>query len=193
MWVNEGTVLSLEDRRDHYENMIRYLVDAGAGPDGIGLMGHFCSPNLTPADEVYAVLDRYAGLRPRLQITELDIRTDGDEQRQADYLREVMTAAFSHPNMEAIITWGFWEGRHPCPEAALFFRKDWSSKPAGEAWRDMVFHQWWTREAGRTDAAGQFRIRGFMGEHDVAVTQAGHTKSMTALIGKEDAAVTVVL
>lgn len=41
MWVNEGTVLSLEDRRDHYENMIRYLVDAGAGPDGIGLMGHF--------------------------------------------------------------------------------------------------------------------------------------------------------
>ena len=193
MWVNEGTVLSLEERRDHYENMIRYLVDAGAGPDGIGLMGHFCTPNLAQAGDVYAVLDRFAGLLPRLQITELDIRTDGDEQLQADYLREVMTTAFSHPNMESITAWGFWEGRHPCPEAALFFKKDWSSKPAGEVWRDLVFNQWWTNEKGRSDSTGQFQARGFMGDHEITVTQAGQTKSMTALIGKEDSAVTIIL
>lgn len=60
-----------------------------------------------------------------------------DERLQADYLRDVMTMAFSHPAMQAIVMWGFWEGRHWKPDAALY-RKDWSTKPAGKVWEELV-------------------------------------------------------
>ncbi len=187
LWVNEGTILSLEDRRDHYHNVIRYLSDYGARPDGIGLMGHFCEPHLPSAKEVYAQFDRYATLVPRLQITELDIRTGNDEQAQADYLRTIMTAAFSHPAMESISAWGFWEGRHPHPQAALFLRQDWSSKPAGDVWKELVFHDWWTSKKGRTSPEGQFTTRGFLGEYEVSAHQAGRSKTETVLLTHQGA------
>jgi len=39
------------------------------------------------------------------------------------------------------------------PDAALY-REDWSPKPAGEAWEDLVFDHWWTDERGKTDDGG---------------------------------------
>jgi len=62
------------------------------------------------------------------------------------------------------VLWGFWEGRHWRPAAALW-RKDWSIKPAGEAWVDLVFRQWWTDEVLTTDAQGVARTRAFFGTH----------------------------
>ena len=48
-------------------------------------------------------------------------------------------------------------------------RRDWSIKPSGAMFRDLVFDKWWTREEGRTDDAGHFSTRGFLGEYMVRV------------------------
>jgi endo-1,4-beta-xylanase len=56
--------------------------------------------------------------------------------------------------------WGFWEGRHWKPRAALW-RRDWSVKPNCQAWLDLVHDCWWTKADGRTDAAGSYQTRGF--------------------------------
>ena len=87
LWVNEGFVLADGRRRDPYEKVIRYLIDRDAAPDGIGFMGHFDRLSLTPPEELLEVLDRFAKLIPRLQVTELDVDVGDDEQLQADYLR----------------------------------------------------------------------------------------------------------
>ena len=170
MWVNEGQVLPGEGKRmAEYEEVIRYLIEHDAAPDGIGFMGHFTDGSLTPPEELLRRFDRFAALGDgmKLQFTELDVQTQ-DEQLQADYLRDVLTAAFSHPAMTGIVQWGYWEGKHWRPDAALW-RRDWSIKPAGEAYRDLVFREWWTEETVTADAMGVARVRGFLGEYDLSV------------------------
>ena len=138
LWINEGQVLPSGQRTEPYEAVTRYLIDHGATPDGIGFMGHFGAHAPTPPERLYEIFDRFARLSDNLQITELDVNVGQDEQLQADYLRDVMTIAFSHPNMRSIIMWGFWEGRHWKPDAALY-RRDWSIKPAGVVWRSWCW------------------------------------------------------
>ena len=153
LWVNEGSILADGRCRDPYEKVIGYLIDQGAAPDGIGFMGHFDRLSLTPPDELLKVFDRFRKLISRLQVTELDVDVGDDDQLQADYLSDAMTVAFSHEHCEGIVLWGFWETSHWKPNAALF-RKDWSPKPAGEIWKDLVFRQWWTDVQGNTDKDG---------------------------------------
>ena len=62
---------------------------------------------------------------------------------------------------------------HWLGEDGALYRSDWSEKPALEAYRDLVFRQWWTEEEGRTDPAGEFSVRGFLGEYEVAVEYDG--------------------
>jgi GH35 family endo-1,4-beta-xylanase len=192
LWVNEGQVLPGGGRRRAYEHVIRFLMEHDAAPDGIGFMGHFGGSSLTPPEELYEVFERFAELIPNLQLTELDVQVGTDEELQADYLRDVMTVAFSHPAMQAIVMWGFWEGRHWKPDAALY-RRDWSPKPAGEVWKELVFSQWWTDEKGNTDNAGRFRTRGFLGDYEIVVTAADKTRSQRVTLERGGAAVTVKL
>lgn len=181
MWINEGQILPDGRRRDAYERIIRYLGEHGQKPDGIGFMGHFRKASLTGMDELYDVFDRYAALVPALQITEFDVDAGRDEALHADYLRDFMTLAFSHPNIEGIIMWGFWEGRHWKPAAALY-RKDWSIKPVGQAWIDLVHGAWRTDVTGRTNADGQYATRGFLGDYSVTVSSARGTGAAEAVL-----------
>jgi len=165
MWINEGQILVGDGSRiEDYEKIIEDLIAMDAKPDGIGFMAHFRDTGLPHPRTVYDRIDRFAKFDCKLQLTEFDVDCGLDEQLQADYKRDVMVAAFSHPKVEGIVMWGFWEGRHWRPAAALW-RKDWSIKPAGEAWVDLVFRQWWTDEVLTTDAQGVARTRAFFGTH----------------------------
>ncbi|HET8550321.1 MAG TPA: endo-1,4-beta-xylanase, partial [Bryobacteraceae bacterium] len=115
-----------------YYRIIRLLLDNGAALDGIGIQGHF-NTNVTPPERVWEIYDRFAEFGKDLQITEFDINT-ADEALQARYTRDFLTASFAHPAITGFMIWGFWEGRHWKPAAAMF-RRDWSIKPNGEAWR----------------------------------------------------------
>ena len=172
MWINEGQVLPGGSGRDDYYEHAKWLIEHDAAPDGIGFMGHFRGGSLTPIPRLYEIFDKYAQLGPELQLTELDVEVGQDEQLQADYLRDVLTIAFSHPKMDGIVQWGFWEGRHWRPAAALW-RRDWTIKPAGEAYRDLVFDRWWTQLEGETDAKGAYVGRGFLGKYRVTAEADG--------------------
>lgn len=165
--MNEGQVLS-GIRTDAYEDVIRYLIQHDAPPDGPGFRGHFSRRHLPAPKRLHATFDRFARLIPSLQLTELDVQVGRDEQLQADYLRDVMTVAFSHPAFQGIVMWGFWEGHHWKPDAALY-RRDWSIRPAGQVWLDLVKKKWWTNRSGTTDAQGRFATHGFLGEYVVTV------------------------
>ncbi|MEL7238913.1 MAG: glycoside hydrolase, partial [Planctomycetota bacterium] len=82
-----------------------------------------------------------------------------------------------HESIQSFIVWGFWEGRHWRPESA-FYDMDWNLKPTGEAWRDLVLDEWWTRETVTTDASGNATVRGFLGDYEIRV---GETTVVTAL------------
>ncbi len=144
---------------------------AAAPVDGIGLQAHFTS-DLTSPERILQILDLLAsrfGLP--VQITEFDIDTR-DEEVQARYTRDVLIAAFSHSSVSAFLNWGFWEGSHWRPNAA-FYRRDWTRKPNGQAWRDLILSEWRTNQTIAADASGVVRFRGFLGDYDVTLENDG--------------------
>jgi GH35 family endo-1,4-beta-xylanase len=179
LYINDYAILSAGGRdaahQQHYEKTIRYLLDQGAPLHGIGLQSHF-GMDLTSPARLLTVLDRFAAFEVPLQVTEHDIDIT-DEELQADYTRDFLTVMFSHPAVDGVLTWGFWEGRHWKPNGA-YFRRDWSVKPAGRVWRDLVLKQWWTRAEGRTDSSGQYRVRGFLGDYAIIVKKNGKTSEV---------------
>ncbi len=192
LYINDFNILEAEDKahQDDYAATIQYLIDQGAPIDGIGLQSHFPA-RVTPMDELFKRLDRFAAFGKELEITEFDIDT-ADEATQADYTRDFMTAVFSYPSVKAFVMWGFWEGAHWRPRGAMF-RRDWSPKPNANVYQDLVFKRWWTNTGGKTGAQGTFAARGFLGDYDIEVKAGGKSKMLSASLPKEGATVECVL
>lgn len=150
-----------------YKQQIQMLLDHGAPLHGIGVQGHFAA-GLSSPEQVWKSLDQLAEFGLPIKVTEFDINNE-DPQLQADFLRDFYTAAFAHESVAGIQMWGFWEGQHWRPDAALF-DKDWNLRPHGQAYRDLVYDQWWTQDTGTTNPAGHFTTRGFLGDYRITVT-----------------------
>lgn len=109
----------------------------------------------------------------KLQLTELDVKiADRNDPLQVAYqndkLRDSIIIAFSHPAFECISQWGFWEGRHYAPNAALW-SKDWKLRPHGKTYLDLVYNKWWTKLNLKTDSKGRCSARGFYGDYQISV------------------------
>ena len=194
LFVNDNGIMESngEDtaHADSYEKTIQYLLANGAPLGGIGMEGHYSSV-LTPPDTLLRFLDRFGRFGVPIETTEFDINTT-DEQAQADYTRDYMTATFSHPAVMGFVMFGFWESDHWIPNAASW-RQNWTIKPSGRVYENLVFHQWWTNAAGRTDKAGAYRTRGFLGDYRANVTRGGRTKTVNVSLVKPGATLRVVL
>jgi GH35 family endo-1,4-beta-xylanase len=194
LFINDYAILSggagTTPHRDHYEETIQFLLDKGAPLDGIGMQGHFGS-SLTGPDDLLVLLDRYAKFGKPITVTEFDVVVD-DDKIAASYTRDFYTTLFSHPAVDGIVMWGFWDRVH-WKNNAVMFGKDWSLKPAGEAYVELTQKLWHTDERGESDASGSFATRGFLGTYTVEVTAGGKTKQLTAELGKGGAPFVVTL
>lgn len=190
--INEGKVLPNGYKREPYKRVIRFLNQQGQAPDTVGFMGHFDLSTLTPPEELLEVYDDFATIAPRLQLSEFDVEAGDDDQLQADYYRDVMIASFSHPNFASIVQWGFWENAHWKPAAALW-REDWTLKPAGEVFVDLVKNQWWTNEVATTNATGNCDVRGFLGDYLITVQHDGKTVTKKVELKQDGSVVRITL
>lgn len=166
-----------DPQTDNFFNWLKFLQDGGAPIGGIGMQSHF-GELLSAPSALLAMLDRFSVFGLPIQATEFDINLK-DEAVQADYLRDFMTALFSHPRVNAILMWGFWEGQHWLPDAALV-RKNWQLKPSGVMWSNLVFKEWWTSTNVVADIAGNATVRGFKGDYELTINASGRTQIMTA-------------
>jgi hypothetical protein len=58
------------------------------------------------------------------------------------------------------------------------YRSDWSIRPNGQAFLDLVFHDWWTDVDLASDANGQATVRAFKGDHNVSGSFGGFTSTV---------------
>ena len=174
LYLNEqGSLASGGRNADKYVALVRKVLDQGVPIGGIGCQGHF--REMFDPEQVQHTLDRLGQFGLPIKITEYDFDTS-DEQLKAKHLRRFYEICFAHPAVEGILMWGFWEGAHWRPRAALW-RRDWSETPAAEAYRDLVFNKWWTRQTGKADSAGVYRLRAFYGKY--AVESQGSKRQVT--------------
>ncbi len=148
--------------------------------DVIGIQSHFTDASLTDISVLEGLINSYnTQFGATIAITEFDLNTN-DEQVQADYLRDYMTQVFSQSGVSEFVQWGFWEGAHFQPDAALY-RQDFSAKPNGQAYEDLVFGNWWTDVRGTTQD-GQFQTSAFLGDYDIEVQYDGQVYSATVSV-----------
>ncbi|GAB5520523.1 MAG: hypothetical protein RhofKO_27740 [Rhodothermales bacterium] len=181
LFINEYSILSngatdeVTDLR--YKEIIQGLLDDGAPLHGIGFQAHMGS-NPTDPLTLLRKLDEYAEFGLELKVTEFDM-AGMDEELAGRYIRDFYTAMYSHPSVTGVVMWGFQDGNHWLNDAPLF-RADWSIKPAGEAYQELLFETWWTDEAGMTDTDGQYAVRGFQGDYMVTVEHGSLSKTVNA-------------
>lgn len=193
LYLNDYSNHDLLADRPHcleFFKVAKFLQAKGAPLGGLGLQGHISAqPN--PPEHVLATLDVYAELKLPIRFTEFDIDTD-DEQLQADYTRDFLILAYSHPSVVGVQHWGFWQQAHWRPKSALL-RADWSEKPSAKIYRDLVLRQWRTRLQGQAGKGGKVAGRGFHGDYTVVVEKDGKRAEQTFTLRPEEAKTTVVV
>lgn len=181
LYVNDFNILNGQDL-DAYVKQIRSLLQRGVPVGGIGAQGHI-REKITAA-RVKQSLDTLAQFGLPIKITEFDVVAD-TPQEKARILRDVYRVAFGHPAVEGILMWGFWEGAHWEPQAALF-NKNWQPLPAAQTYRALVYNKWWTKVDAITNDDGKVKIRAFFGDYRVTVTAPNLTTQQTFTFSPKD-------
>lgn len=183
--LSENEVLA-GDRLAELAAMLDGLIGKKVPIDAIGIQGHF-GVQPPPIQVLSDRLDQLASFDLPLVITEFDMDTT-DEQAQADFTRDLLTLAFSHPSVEGFMFWGFWEGRQASPDAAMY-RQDWMIKPNGDAYRKLVLGDWWTDLVALSNAEGQLVSRVFQGDYMISARKDDLVATSVLTIGAEGARV----
>jgi GH35 family endo-1,4-beta-xylanase len=175
---------------EEYISLIKKMKDEGAPIEAVGIQGHV---GRQPRDPVLILsdLDKFTELNLPVQITEFDINMT-DEELQGDYTRDFLIACYSHPIVTGFTNWGFWQNAHWKPDAAMF-RKDWTIKPNGLAWKEWVTTKWKTEFQVKTDKQGTINQAGHLGTYEIEVTFGKVKKNIQYNLTKESEPLTVKL
>ena len=191
LFLNDYTMFHEKDRgSEAFFNNVKYLLDNKAPIHAIGEQAHIGG---TPPSINYVLerLDRFAAFGLPIQVSEFDITSDDDDFK-ARYMRDFLTALFSHPATNGFVQWGFWEGMHWMPAGAMW-DKNWNLRPHGKVFTDLVTKTWSTNVNGITKKNGLYDVRGFNGEYEVTVTAKGKTISQRFVLDSKGKLITVKL
>ena len=188
LWLNDYDIL-IEDSPlgiglPEYMASIRKLLQDGFPIAGIGVQGH---SHLETFDREYLkkALDSLSIFNLPIRITEFNMpgmrskygirafnegnqMTPEEEELRAKEIVDFYRICFAHPAVEGILMWGFWEGDNWIPSSSLY-KRDWTPTPAADAYRNLVFNEWWTQESGTANSKGIFSTQAFYGKYKVTV------------------------
>ncbi len=180
LYLNDYDILTGR-RLDDYIVHIRKFLDQGVPFGGIGVQGHLHGDSFDP-NALRNALAKLAQFHLPIRVTEFNFPgqrskyynkdkrgvrlSDEEEQAKAKAIVDYYRICFAHPAVTGILMWGFWEGANWIPQSSLY-RRDWSPTPAADAYRDLIFKQWWTTWRGQTDAQGRCEVRAFFGRHRI--------------------------
>ncbi|CCQ32987.1 alkaline phosphatase D protein [Halorhabdus tiamatea SARL4B] len=185
--------------RDQHDEFVGQLIENDLPIDGVGFMGHVQLPegNVTPPAEILETYDQFAEHDLPILITEFDIQINdrGNDEEvafQEDLTRDFLIASFSHEAVEGVMSWGFWAGDHWRPTGA-YYDEDWTLRPNGQQFMDLVFDEWWTEESSSTDADGVYATTGFKGTYQITASDGEASTERQVQISDDTDAVTVTL
>lgn len=198
LFVNDYDILTGKRLADYIQH-IHELRAAGVPIEGIGVQGHLHGDTFDPVALRHA-LDELAKFGLPIRVTEFNFPgqrsqfmdhpelkiTAKEEKAKARAIVEYYRICFAHPAVTGMIMWGFWEGANWIPQSSLF-KQDWTPTPAGLAYHDLVYREWWTKWTGQVGPDGRVTIPAFFGTHRITV--AG--EASTVILRKADGSVAV--
>lgn len=158
----------------------KQILKAGPYLDIFGDQGHMNVPAV-PIDRVLASWDEvWAGVKKPIEITEFDF-SSWDEESHSQYTEDYLTAAYSHPHVEAFLFWGFWEGAHWLgQQGGHSINRDWTPRAAWKTYINLLKNKWATKASATTNNQGKAVFRGTYGEYEIEITVKGKMKKLRA-------------
>ncbi|MCJ7449254.1 MAG: endo-1,4-beta-xylanase [Bacteroidales bacterium] len=195
LWLNDYDILT-GNRLSDYMTQIRTLLKQGVPIAGIGVQGHLHSETFDRS-QLKNALDSLAVFKLPIRITEFNMpgqrskyykdrtlkMTPEEEQLNAREIVDYYKICFAHPAVDGILMWGFWEGANWIPVSSLY-KRDWSPTPSAEAYQNLIFKEWWTKESGSAGKKGIFSISAFFGKYKVTVNGISKEVDLTKERGK---------
>lgn len=180
LWLNDYDILTGKKLAE-YMAQIREFLKQGVPIAGIGVQGHLHAETFDRF-QLKNALDSLAQFNLPIRVTEFNMPgqrskyyddsklklTDDEEVQKATELVDYYKICFAHPAVEGIIMWGFWEGANWIPVSSLY-KRDWSPTPAAEAYKNLIFKEWWTNEEGKINRRGELSVPAFFGKYKVTV------------------------
>ena len=180
LFLNDYDILT-GNKLPEYMAQIRSLLKEGVPIAGIGVQGHLHAETFD-RKELKRALDSLAVFKLPIRITEFNVpgqrsryhkekiltMTPEAELQKAKELTDYYRICFAHPAVTGILMWGFWEGANWIPVSSLY-HKDWSPTPAVEAYQNLLFKEWWTKETGKISKDGTYKVKAFYGKYRVTV------------------------
>ena len=171
LFINEYNVVSAGETERLYD-IVKGMLDRKVPVHGIGVQCHFGDRQLNPAF-IKARLDKLGSLGLPIKVTELDF---GDwqkgmyfgEEEQARRYEMFLRIAFSHPAVEGIVLWGFWDNRHWVKNGGII-AADGREKPAAKLIYDLWHKVWTTNGTFKADENGVVKFRGYPGKYKVTI------------------------
>jgi len=140
LYYNDYNAVAPE-KREKIMEMIRQLKDEDVPIHGIGIQAHWLF-NWPSAGDIEDAIVEYSKMGLDVQITELDIRIDGDmekkitlsrkdKERQADRYKEVFEIFIKHSDKISSVTfWGITDDNSWISQEPLIFDRNKNPKPA---------------------------------------------------------------
>ena len=180
LFLNDYDILT-GNKLPEYMTQIRKLRSQGVPIAGIGVQGHLHAETFD-RKQLRNALDSLAIFKLPIRITEFNMpgqrsryhtekiltMTPGEEELRAKELVDYYKICFAHPAVEGILMWGFWAGANWIPVSSLY-KRDWSPTPAAEAYKRLIFKEWWTKYSGSVGKPGELSIPAFYGKYKVTV------------------------
>ncbi len=123
------------------------------------------------------------GQRSSYYREKITVMTPQEEEVKAKEIVDYYRICFSHPIVEGILMWGFWEGANWIPVSSLY-KRDWTRTPAAKAYQDLIFREWWTKESGTAGKDGSFSTQAFFGKYKITVNGISKEVDLTKEKGK---------
>jgi endo-1,4-beta-xylanase len=180
LFLNDYDILTGKKLKE-YMAQIRTLLKQGVPIAGIGVQGHLHSDTFD-RNELRKALDSLALFNLPIRITEFNMpgqrskyltekildMTPEEETLKAKELTDYYKICFAHPAVEGMLMWGFWAGANWIPASSLY-KKDWSPTPAAEAYQNLLFKEWWTKESLMVGKEGIVTVPAFYGKYKVTI------------------------
>ncbi|HNR05963.1 MAG TPA: endo-1,4-beta-xylanase [Saprospiraceae bacterium] len=180
LYLNDYDILT-GNKLAEYLSQIRKLLAQGAPIAGIGVQGHLHSDTFD-RNQLKNALDSLGlfglpvritefnmpGQRSKYHIEKITEMSPEEEALRAREMVDYYKICFAHPAVEGILMWGFWAGANWIPSSSLY-KRDWSPTPAAQAYQDLIYKEWWTKESGTAGSEGLFSVPAFYGKYKVTV------------------------
>jgi GH35 family endo-1,4-beta-xylanase len=180
LFLNDYDILT-GNKLTEYMAQIRTLLKQGVTIAGIGVQGHLHAESFDRT-QLRNALDSLSIFKLPIRITEFNMpgqrskflkdtkqeMTPLEEEQKAKDIVDYYRICFAHAQVEGILMWGFWAGANWIPASSLY-RRDWSPTPAAEAYKNLIFKEWWTKESGAADKNGTFSTMAFYGKYKIIV------------------------